>query len=40
LWTSTLQKQVLACDIKSSVLLNNISFNYLTSTAHDNIKNH
>jgi len=40
LWTSKLQKQVLTCNIKSSVLLNNISFSYPPSTTHDNIKNH
>jgi len=33
-----LQKQMFACNIKSSVSLNNISFNYRLSTTHNNIK--
>jgi len=40
MWTSKLQKQVLTYNIKSSVLLNNITFNYPTSTTHDKLKNH
>ncbi len=40
MWTSKLQKQMFICNIKSSVLLNNIFFSYPPSTTHDKLKNH
>ena len=40
MWTSKLKKQVFTYNIKSSVLPNNIIFNYPLSTTHDNTKNH
>jgi hypothetical protein len=40
IWTFTIQEQLLIYNIKSSVALNHITFNYLYSTINYYLKNH
>ena len=40
IWTSRIQKQMPDYNIKSSAILNNITFNYRRSPINDKLKSH